>query len=57
MLENFRANVLQVTINDLRLFSSAACYITQSSTFSDCLFVYVPAKNGFKYPVLLIDIF
>ena len=27
-----------------RLFSNAACYITQSSTFFDCLFIYVPEK-------------
>ncbi len=42
--------VIKVTFGDLRaqqkarLFSNAACYITQTSTFFDCLFMYVPEK-------------
>ena len=54
--------VIKVTFGDLRaqqerLFSNAACYITQSSTFFDCLFILSLRKNGFKYPALLINIF
>ena len=37
-------------VNNPYLFFNAACYITQNSTFFDCLFIYVPEKNGFKYP-------
>ena len=35
------------------VFFNAACYITisHSVTFFDCLFIYVPEKNVFKYPV------
>ena len=44
--------VIKVTFGDLRaqqteearLFSNAACYITPSSTFFDCLFIYLPVK-------------
>ena len=32
--------------------TSYLCYITQSSTFFDRLFNYVPEKNVFKYPAL-----
>ena len=55
--------VIKVTFGDLRaqqisaIIFHAACFVTQSLTFFDCLFIYVPEKNGFKYPALLINIF
>ena len=36
---------------------NATCYITQSLTFFDCLFIYVPEKNVFKYPAFFFLFF
>ena len=56
--------VFTASFGDLRaqqlsaiLFSNAfQCYITQSLTFFDCLFIHNPEKMASKYPALLIDI-
>ena len=40
------------------LFSNAACYITPSSTFFDCLFIYVPEKmasNTLHYYLIFLS--
>ena len=55
--------VIKVTFGDLcaqqkgRFIFQCGVLYHAEFTFFDCLFIFVPEKDGFKYPALLINTF